>query len=309
MTTLAVHLFGRFALRYQELALEGLDARKAQELLCYLLLHRDRPHARESLVGLLWGDYSSALSKKYLRQTLWQLQTVLDASTDADGQQLLMSEPDWLQINPHVHFWLDVAVFEQNYNRLIGIPAQMLDAPSAERLNETVQLYQGDLLEGWYQDWCLYERERLQNMYLSLLDKLVDYYEVQQAYETGLAYAQRLLQYDGARERTHRRLMRLYCLRGDRTAALRQYERCAFALDKELGVRPSARTLALYEQIRADWLKSPDVLPANIAPSPETSSPVMDVLAHLKEFQTTLTDIQRRVQQEINALEHFLMSR
>jgi len=28
-----------------------------------------------------------------------------------------------------------------------------------------VDLYQGDLLEGWYQDWLLCERERLQNMF------------------------------------------------------------------------------------------------------------------------------------------------
>jgi len=48
-------------------------------------------------------------------------------------------------------------------------------------LQEAVRLSYADLLEGWYQDWCLYERERLQNIYLLILDKLMvrwddDYY-------------------------------------------------------------------------------------------------------------------------------------
>ncbi|NIN69138.1 MAG: hypothetical protein GTO63_31510, partial [Anaerolineae bacterium] len=81
---------------------------------------------------------------------------------------------------------------------------------------------------------CLYERERLQNMYLAILDKLVSYSEVQGAYEAGLGYGSRILSYDGARERTHRRLMRLYYLAGDRTAALRQYDSCVEALRREL---------------------------------------------------------------------------
>src|SRR5438128_1039451 len=57
-------------------------------------------------------------------------------------------------------------------------------------------LYRGDLLEGWYSDWCLYERERLQHMYLAMLDKLMEYSESHQEYETGQTYGMRALRYD-----------------------------------------------------------------------------------------------------------------
>lgn len=97
-------------------------------------------------------------------------------------------------------------------------------------IQNAVQLYQGPLLEGWYQDWCLYERERLQSMYLAMLDELMGYCEVRHDYETGLLYGMGIMSYDWARERTHRRLMRLHYLNGDRAAALRQYEQCAVAL-------------------------------------------------------------------------------
>src|SRR5207245_6082482 len=121
----------------------------------------------------------------------------------------------------------------------LGKKGQELDSPKAQLLHKTVQLYQGPLLEGWYQDWCLLERERLQSMYLAMLDKLMSYYEAHSDYETGLLYGMRIMCYDRARERTHRRIMRRYYLIGDRAEALRQYERCAVALEEELGVSPS----------------------------------------------------------------------
>src|SRR5438876_1093845 len=97
----------------------------------------------------------------------------------------------------------------------------------------------GYLLQGCYQDWCLCERERLQQLYLGALDRLMEYSEIHGEYAAGLTYGGRILRLDCARERTHRGMMRLYHLNGDRTAALRQYERCAATLKKELGVLPA----------------------------------------------------------------------
>ena len=46
--------------------------------------------------------------------------------------------------------------------------------PCAQRRSSPPpSVYRGDLLEGCYQDWCLFERERLQNAYLAMLDKLM----------------------------------------------------------------------------------------------------------------------------------------
>ena len=118
------------------------------------------------------------------------------------------------------------------------------------------ECYKRDLLEGWYQDWCTYERERLQHFYLSMLDKLMDYCEANQKYEDGVLYGDMILRYDHARESTHRRLMNLYYLSGDRTAALRQYERCIAALREELEVEPAFSTRSLKELIAKDQLRN-----------------------------------------------------
>src|SRR5215469_6947387 len=187
-------------------------------------------------------------------QVLWQLQSALGSQHESARARALLVEPDWVQLNSEADIWLDVAVFEQAYNLVQKTAGQELNGSLAQLLQDTVQLYQGPLLEGWYNDWCLYERERLQGIYLAMLDKLMGYCEVHQDYETGLLYGMRIMCYDRARERTHRRLMRLHYLSGDRSAALRQYEQCTTALAEELGAKPSKHTIALYEQIHADQL-------------------------------------------------------
>ncbi|MBC8162988.1 MAG: transcriptional activator domain-containing protein, partial [Roseiflexaceae bacterium] len=55
---------------------------------------------------------------------------------------------------------------------------------------------------------------------------------------------------DELAEDMHRHLIALYAATGDRTAALRQFERCVVALERELGVGPLPETRAVYEAVR-----------------------------------------------------------
>jgi DNA-binding SARP family transcriptional activator len=304
MPRLKIYLFGKFSVQYDDEGLKGLDACKVQELLCYLLVHCNRPHSREMLASLLWGESATDKSKKYLRQAFWHLQGALDTLQDNLFGQILSVEHDWVQLNVHVELWLDVAVFEQAFRLVQGVQGGELGEEQAEILQAVVPLYRGDLLEGWYQDWCLYERERLQNMYLLMLDKLMSYCAGRRSFERGYDYGARILRHDRARERTHRQLMYLQYLDGDRTGALRQYERCVAALEEELGVEPDGRTVALYEQIRAGHLDEAAVTPPdgeNLPAAGPISLP--EVLGRLKRLQTILAVVQRRVQRDIKAVE------
>lgn len=78
-----------------------------------------------------------------------------------------------------------------------------------KEMKEAIDLYRADLLEGRYQDWCLIERERFQNLYLMMLGKLISHCEEEKEYEAGLEYGERILKMDRAHERTYRKMMRL----------------------------------------------------------------------------------------------------
>lgn len=302
MTQTQIFLFGRFCLECEGQKLLNFESQKIQELFCYLLMYRSRPHPREKLASLLWCDCSTTQSKRYLRQALWQLQTTLDQHTPHQ-QTLLLTEPDWLQIDPEHPLWLDVDQFEGAYTETQGQAGSNLTDGQVCRLNQAVQLYRGDLLENWYHDWCLFERERLQNMYLIMLDKLMSYCEAHQRYEEGIVYGKQILHCDYARESTHRRLMRLHYLSGDRTGALRQYEHCVAALDKELNIKPSARTLALHECIQSDSLDTASVLLFSAYPATVGTPPSLaKVVDHLHQLRHTLIAAQQQVEKDIEAV-------
>jgi DNA-binding SARP family transcriptional activator len=292
----AFTLFGKFGAKFGNVPLRDIERGKTQELMGYLLLHRNEMHHREQLAALFWAEFTTAQSKKYLRQALWQLQKALDEPNGADPR-LLAIQPDWVNVNGQAALWIDVDAFEQALGLATNIPGGALAKEQARALKHAASLYTGQLLAGWYFDWCIFERERLEGMYLQLLDKLMDYCESTQEYEEGISYGMRVLRHDRAREMTHRRLIRLFYLAGDRTAALQQYKRCVVALKDDLGVAPSRRTEELWEQVRADRWDA-------VVSSSRTS--LQHTLTRLNHLQTALDHIQSRVQQEIGSLQHLI---
>lgn len=249
MARLRVFLLGKFCVQSDRQIITGLDSKKVQELLCYLLVFDNRPHMREKLSNLLWADSSESRSKQYLRQTLWQLQSALDECEGATCG-LITAESDWLEVNKEVKLWVDIDQLEQAYALAQGSQGCHLTRATARKLMYAAHLYSGDLLENCYQDWCILERERLQNIYLSILDWLIDYCQARHNYDAGIGYGMQMLRCDIARERTYRKLMRLHYLNNNRTNALRQYHRCKEVLKQEFDVEPADRTIDLYEQIR-----------------------------------------------------------
>lgn len=253
MDAVEITLFGRLEVRRNGRPIE-LPARPA-ELLVYLLLHRGRPQTREALATALWADVDPAQGKKYLRKALWQLQQLLEG--DGPGVGLLQTDQDWVGVAAGPRLSVDVYAFEDTCAALAGCAPQALDTAQAARARQALASYRDDLLPRWFQDWCLVERERQQSLFFALVDLLMDHCAAVGRLAEGTALGLRLLRHEPTRERTHRRLMRLAALSGDRGAALRQFDRCVAALERSFGVGPAAATLALAAQIRAGELDAP----------------------------------------------------
>lgn len=299
MCTLAVRLLGKLSVQRDGQLLDGLNSRRVQEILAYLLLHRPRSIPREVLADMLWPHSTAEQGMKYLRQALWQLKSAL-------GCDVLMVDAEWVGLDSRTDLWLDVQQLERTYTNIRGLPLHELDAQKAQIMREALKLYCGNLLEGWYQDWCLFERERLQQMYLSLLDKYMAYCEAHGAYEEAVRCGDRALRCDFTQERVHWRLMRLHYKAGNRVAALRQYQRCAAVLREELGIRPSVRTVKLYERIRSEHpldrigpqLDHPDDVASERRPTS-----LSEVLDHLQRLQSTFAQTQRQLYELIQSVE------
>jgi DNA-binding SARP family transcriptional activator len=309
MTQLQVSLFGRFQVRYNVQVIEQFSThRTAQELFSYLLIHRHHSHQREVLAELLWGEWDTDRPGRCLRKALWQLRTLLNSVTDALDEEILLVEPDWIGLNPDADLWTDVSAFEAGFDQIQALPDGPIGAQSATAVRTAVDLYHGGLQEVGYRDWYLYERERFQHMYLLMLEKLMEHAEASRHYEEGVIYGMRILVCERAHERTHRKLMRLHCRAGDRTSALRQYERCVHALREELDVGPSRQTVTLYKQICADepaaysGAASPDVSDLEAIRSASPGS-LLALLECMRQMQRALSATQEQVSRGIQDLE------
>lgn len=249
MATLKLCLFGQLQTFRGEQRLRALPSRKEQHLLCYLLLHRQRSHARSVLAGLFWGDSSEEQARKSLRTSLWRLRKFLEQDADPAETYLLVGSDD-IGFNARSDYWLDVETFE----RSIAAAVRLGDAGASESalvssLSSAVELYQGDLLEGCHEEWCLLERERLRGAFLHALATLLAYHRSRGAYDAAIRCGRRIVAHDPLLEEAHRELMELYRLSGNRAAALRQYHLCREVLARELGVEPAEPLRALYAQI------------------------------------------------------------
>lgn len=244
---LVVKLFGAGQASFLEQPLAGFPNQQVWLLLSYLLLNKYQAHSRERLAAVFWGDYPANIARKNFRNTLWRLRQVFTLAGGAPEDYLHISEHSVAFIT-YSPYWLDVDVFEEAAP-FAQIAEQDLLPEQAGRLQQAVDLYDGDLLENIYEDWCLYERERLRLIYLNMLYKLMMYHAAHDRFELGLQYGDRLLCSDNTREDVHRQMMWMYWRSGNRSAALAQYKLCCQILRDEAGAAPMEQTVRLYQEL------------------------------------------------------------
>ncbi len=271
---LQIRLFGGLLLESSGRDLPRIPSRVGRSLFAYLVLHRDQEITRDLLAGVFWPDMPDPRARRRLSQALWQVQTHL--ADCGVGSEYLLTEPHAVRFNATAPYWLDVEAFEDALAGFKSLPeGAALTASELQELAAKVELYRGDLLSGFYDDWILVEQQRLRQSYLEALGHLAVLYKSRGEFEPALTYARRLALTDPLREDAHREVMRLSFLAGRANDALLQYEVCWSTLQDELGTEPEAATTELFESIAAqrDAGRAP-FLPAARSPLLDVSTPI-----------------------------------
>src|SRR5262245_41398267 len=207
--SLSVTLLGGFEARLATGAAVGLT-KKAQALLAYLGIRPSQSHPRDKLAALLWGERSDEQARGGLRHALLVLRRALASAQPPP----LRIEGQTLALNP-LGVEVDVVTFEHRVAE--GTP---------QALEQAAELYRGDLLLGFtvneplFEEWLVAERERLREMALEALARLLAHQTKAANTERAIQTAVRLLGLDPLQEAVHRTLMRLYARQGRRGAAL-----------------------------------------------------------------------------------------
>jgi DNA-binding SARP family transcriptional activator len=264
MARLTLRLLGGFEGRLEQGRPLVLSARKAWALLAYVAVPPGQAHPRDKLAALLWGGVSEPQARTSLRQTLFVLRRAL-----GEAACLLIVDGEHVSLTA-TGVEVDAVRVEQELGPSGRLP-----------LESALELYRGDFLAGLavdeppFEEWLVARRERLRELALEGLARLLARQRAAGALEAGVDTAMRLLAIDPLQEAVHRTLMRLYAALGRRGDALRQYRDCLAVLHRELEADPEPETRQLYQQI----LRGPSAVPDAAAPDAPFVSPMVGASA------------------------------
>jgi TolB-like protein/DNA-binding SARP family transcriptional activator len=222
-------------------------SRKARALLAYLCLAQGERVSRSRLVGLLWDRSADAQARMSLRQSLSELNSVVNRHVPG----LVVIDRDSVRIDVE-RCWVDaLAILEASAD------------PTTDSAN-LVQPDGGHLLEDLdgvspsFDHWLAAERSRSEDRVRKILEAELDRLIEQNAKpEVRAAAARRLINFEPTHEGAARNLMTAFAQMGDRAQAIREFERCRQELLTVLDLPPSKETTALYEAIRVDASQLP----------------------------------------------------
>lgn len=234
---LHLQLLGGFALRRGDRVVLDRNWPRSRAKALLKLAALAGPVHRERVLDVLWPDLPAAAAAGNLRKNLHHLRAALAAAAVAGD--VVVVRDDVVELAPAIT--VDVAEFR-------ALATTALDGCDCTALDAALGRYGGDLLpEDLYEEWTARPRCELQQLHRRLL---VDGARRDDAAGNAARAAQRLqaaLDADPLDEEAHRALMLLHLRWGSRHGALRQYQDCARLLCAELGVGPSAETVALRD--------------------------------------------------------------
>src|SRR2546427_3686401 len=211
---------------------------KRVALLAYLAAATPRRlHRRDSLLALFWPELDQEHARAALRQALHGLRHAL-----GDGVLVTRGDED---------IGLDA-------ERIRCDVVEFARAAEVGRLADALDLYRGDLLEGFFirgapefEQWLENERARLKTVALRSATVLGEQCEGRSGLAESAQWARRALRIAPLDEPTLRRLMKTLDRLGDRAGALDGYEVFARRLRAELDAEPAPETRALADAVRA----------------------------------------------------------
>jgi DNA-binding SARP family transcriptional activator len=231
----------------EHVAESAFSRKKARALLKLLAIQPAYRLHRDQAIDVLWPDLEPQAASAQLYKAVHHIRQAL-AGIDPRAADSLASREGLLELSGEIGS--DLEVFER-------LAQDAERHPSVERLERAVAAYTGDLLPAdRYEEWTLSRRDALRDrsigLFANLAASLLDHRDLASAADA----FRRVLAREPAREDAHRGLMQVFALQGSRDRAARQYRGCVDALDRELGVGPSAETDALLAEIESGALGS-----------------------------------------------------
>lgn len=205
---------------------EAVPMSSSGQRLLALLALRGRTQ-RDYAAGVLWPESDDQNALANLRTTLWRVRQ--------RARGALISTQHEIELAPLVSLDIDGLVAAGRY--LLKDDSGDSPADCAE-IGRDLAGHE-PLLPGWYDDWVLTERERLQQLQVHALEVAAERLVQSRHLASALEIAQAATQVEPFRETAHCAVVKVLLQQANPAQAVRHYRRYESLLDRELGIRPS----------------------------------------------------------------------
>jgi DNA-binding SARP family transcriptional activator len=225
-----------------EISVDGAAAapellwRKHTALLVYLARSPERRRSRDQLLPILWEDKSDDQARHSLNEAV----RILRKSA---GDSVTRTQA-FVQLEENA-VALDVDAFEHAFEQRDFATAAAMVA--------------GEFMEGFavgdawqFEEWLAQERRLWRERSMAALVNHAAELLMRSQTDDALAVCERALRLEPTSEAAARVAMTARALRGDRTGALRLFDRLSANLDEQLGMEPDPETRALADRIRSE---------------------------------------------------------
>ncbi len=236
-----LRLLGEFAIHTAGRRTSGIDDPKARALLAWLAL---QPHADiplERLSRSLWPGADRTAADEQLQRCLTKLRHLFAL----DGIPGLVIEEEAVRLDG-TRIGSDALEFER-----------LSRESDVASLEQAISTYRGTFMEGFHTGepdidaWLDTERQRLENLYLGILQTLLAAGDETRHHVDSMTLARRILAIDPFDQSAHHAMMLGLVQAGDPDAALQHFEAFRERLWSDRQQEPSPETLALHASIAA----------------------------------------------------------
>jgi DNA-binding SARP family transcriptional activator len=179
---------------------------------------------RTEVAGTLWPDLPEPKARASLRTALWRLHQLTTAPVVSGGEALATA--------PTVD--VDVQAFVEAVRRVMNTGDSTCARASMPHLPGI-----GELLPGWYDDWVLFERERLRQLQMHALETIAERLASAGRFAEAIEAALAAVRLEPLRESATRALILAHLGENNIVEAVRCFESFRDSLADELGVRPT----------------------------------------------------------------------
>ncbi|MES9740057.1 response regulator [Peribacillus frigoritolerans] len=218
---------------------------KVEELLAYLVIHLGKPVDKWKLCDLLWPNLDPNRATTNLHTSIYRL------------KKTIANEQVPLQIKSNSNgYWVELEECLLDYQEFVRLSTDLLRSnqqPDSEKevslLMKAETYYRGELFENKAYIWSSAHSESINQMYIRLAYRLIDYFDKNQSIEQELEYLNKLLRFFPYEEKACILAMDIYEKRKDKPALIRQYQQHSQYLMKEMGCTPSLKVEKHYKKL------------------------------------------------------------